>query len=155
MVFLFILLFLSVSFKTMKQSCKKVSMNLRFLTKTATCTRDIISNVPTVNTIINRRNVLYYIMNFIMRANIYHSLILTFGSRFQIINYLMPESLVLLCQNLIPCFLTFCSSERSIPTHFLNYYFSTYIHRQIDRQRSNYNNYLLLQSLQRWSLYEH
>ena len=31
---------------------------------------------------------------------------------------------VLLCQNcLIPCFLTFCSSERSIPTHFLNFKF--------------------------------
>ena len=24
---------------------------------------------------------------------------------------------VLLCQNLFPCFLTFCSSERLIPTH--------------------------------------
>ena len=34
----------------------------------------------------------------------------------------MPESVIfsyLLCQNLFPCFLTFCSSERSIPTHFL------------------------------------
>ena len=30
---------------------------------------------------------------------------------------------VLLCQNLIPCFLTFCSSERSIPTYFLNFKF--------------------------------
>ena len=28
---------------------------------------------------------------------------------------------VLLCQNLFPCFLTFCSSERLIPTHFLNF----------------------------------
>ena len=33
---------------------------------------------------------------------------------------------VLLCQNLIPCFLTFCSSERSIPTHFLNFIYSTW-----------------------------
>ena len=32
----------------------------------------------------------------------------------------MPEShLVLLCQN-FPCLLTFCSTERSIPTRFLN-----------------------------------
>ena len=28
---------------------------------------------------------------------------------------------VLLCQNLFPCFLTFCSNERSIPAHFLNF----------------------------------
>ena len=28
---------------------------------------------------------------------------------------------VLLCQNIIPCFLTFCSSERPIPTHLLNF----------------------------------
>ena len=30
---------------------------------------------------------------------------------------------VLLYQNLIPCFLTFCCSERLIPTHFLNFKF--------------------------------
>ena len=28
---------------------------------------------------------------------------------------------VLLCQNLIPCFLTFCSSEKSIPACFLDF----------------------------------
>ena len=32
--------------------------------------------------------------------------------------YQLSHTSVLLCQN--PCFLTFCSSERSIPTHFLN-----------------------------------
>ena len=30
---------------------------------------------------------------------------------------------VLLCQNLITCFLTFCSSERLIPTYFFNFKF--------------------------------
>ena len=66
-------------------------------------------------------------------------LIPTFGSRFQYVSSYDREPKVginfyqlsharifsvLLCQNcLIPCFLTFCSSERSIPTHFLNFKF--------------------------------
>ena len=47
-----IFLFLSVSFKKVKQSQKMVSMNLHLRhTKSAASTRDIISNLPTVNTI--------------------------------------------------------------------------------------------------------
>ena len=49
-----------------------MNLHLRH-TKTVACTRDIISNAPAVNTI-NRRvflPVLYYILNFIIHANIY------------------------------------------------------------------------------------
>ena len=50
-----------------------MSMNLRLHhTKTATCTYDIISNAPAVNIITDTMflHVLYYIVNFIISADI-------------------------------------------------------------------------------------
>ena len=78
-MFLFILVscfFFLCSFKKVRKSQKKVSINLLllFITshKTATCAHDMISYVPAVILLTDAMflHVLYYIVNFIICANI-------------------------------------------------------------------------------------